>query len=120
MEFEERKEIANKIANHIKDIILGNPIWVGDIGNFCIPDKDGELEITLVIEEDNSVNFYANPEHSDLYVLLVRMTNREKGNGGLMHPIPSIFWDFYPITLHTKEKNNPNREKGSSGRILSS
>ena len=65
----EKKAVMDDITGQIKRALSDEPIHVGDLSEEPCRFKDSGTPVTLVLEEDNSVRWYVNPERSDLKLL---------------------------------------------------
>jgi len=65
----EKKSVIDDVTGQIRRALSDENIHVGDLSEKPCRFKDKGTPVTLVLEEDNNVRWYAIPERSDLKLL---------------------------------------------------
>lgn len=78
LDSDDAKRVSKDIGQNLIRLLSNDDIWVGDLSED--PCKYGRTGITatLVLEEDNEVHWYTNPERSDLKLIEAPVTCNKK------------------------------------------
>ncbi|MBE3087252.1 MAG: hypothetical protein IMZ52_10690 [Actinobacteria bacterium] len=74
LDHDDAKRVAKDIGWNLSNLLSNDDIFVGDLSDDSCRYSQTGISATLVLEEDNEVHWYANPEPGDLKLIEAPIT----------------------------------------------
>jgi len=78
LDHDDAERVAKDVGRNLSNLLSNDDVFVGDLSDDSCRYSQTGIQATLVLEEDNEVHWYANPEPGDLKLIEAPITCNKK------------------------------------------